>query len=315
MGKRIIVIISCLFIFASGCTGPKDPVLTAEEIRKALSEITAEGSESEKIAYYEELLARDEFDESDYLALADLYQKENDAENQRRILRKLFKLNPTLENAGLLSQSIVILDFQNEDISEALNKLLSEMEEQEVSSLKALIFSDSWKRDFQEENGLIEMKLYGKSEEKIIQIRTSSFETEITLKKNTGEFYYFRMNEAGSISAKLQADDKGYNGIGEIRYYDENQNLYKEIHCTLKEDHCVDEIEIIYNGLTFIGKVNEDGTTAVSQTDSEKRQQNVVYAATSDGNSYLVINGEDAADFKLDLGFLRLPYYDEWVED
>ncbi len=315
MRKRIICIMSCLFILMNGCSTQKESILSIADLRNELSKLDYEETRNLAIEYYEELLARDDFTKEDYLALADLYQKENDNENQRRILRKLFKSDPTLENARLLSDVVFELDLQDQEVLEILNSALLKMSDRDASGLRELILSDEWKTCFQEEAGLIESHLFSKDEEKMIRIRTSSFETEITCEKRTGEFSYFRINEAGCVLMFSKVNENGYDGVSEIGYYDENLQLYKEIQCTLNQDHCIDMITIIYDGMIFSGALNDDGTTAVEQIDQEIRAKNVVYAMTSDGNSYLVQSNTEVSEFILDLEYLHLPMYEAWSED
>lgn len=310
MKIKIAILIMCTIFMMSGCS-LKEHIFTVDEIRNELTKANIKEDIEQVIIYYEELMARDSFTNEDYLALASLYEENNDSVNQRRVLRRLFKNDPTLENAQLLSNVIIILDFQDENTNQTINHISDAINKNNPAVLKEIFASENWRNNFDEEDGKIEMKLFGQNENSVFQIRTSVYETEIMNKISDSELLYLIMNDSGSIIARLTIENNRYKGSAIISYYDGNQEMIKEIKCTLDDDHCIDSITINYQGIAYNGDVNEDGTTAVAQTSKERNLHNVIYA--QNGNRYLVQSDIDLNDFIMDLEFLKLPVYEEWA--
>ena len=99
----------------------------------------------------------------------------------------------------------------------------------------------------------------------------------------------------------------GYSGAVTVAYSDGEGNPVRAYTGTLQDGICVEEIGIEYQGATYTGKLNADGTTAEEQYPKVAEAGGVVYAYTGDGQSYLY--QEDAAQetFRLDAAWLGLP--------
>jgi len=284
--------------------------VTVEDYRNAIAAL-GNDVESLRLAqeYYEELLARDAFQENDFLALAEVYALLGDAEEQRDTLWRLYRLYPTEANADILSSLVVEVDDTDAAVVELINRWKTEMEGGNAAELRNLIASEEWKNALWLDTGALIQKTRYVSAGENVQITSDTCEAEIACLGQDGEFLYYRCNELGTIMADATLRDGIYSGPATISYFDAEGALYKRISCSLQNNICVDKIDISYDGNTYGGKLNEDGTTMEEQISKVK---GTIYAYTGNGRSYLYQPDTAAEDFVIDSKFVGLPEFELW---
>lgn len=284
--------------------------VTVEDYRNAIVAL-GDDMESLRLAqkYYEELLARDAFQENDFLALAEVYALLGDAEEQRDTLWRLYRLYPTEANADILSSLVVEVDDTDGAVVELINRWKTEMEGGNAVELQNLIASEEWKNALWLDTGAMVQKTRYVSAGETIQITSDICETEIACLGQDGEFLYYRCNELGTIMSDATLRDGIYSGPATISYYDAEGALYKQIACSLQNGICVDKIDIFYDGNTYVGKLNENGTTIEEQISKVK---GTIYAYSDNGRSYLYQPDTAVADFVIGSKFVGLPEYEFW---
>ncbi len=283
---------------------------TVEDYRNAIAAL-GNDMESLRLArkYYEELLARDAFQEKDFLALAEVYALLGDAEEQRDTLWKLYRLYPTEANADILSSLVVETDDTDGAVAELINRWKTEMEDGDAAGLQSLIASEEWKNALWLDTGALVQKTRYASAGETVQITSDACETEIACLGQDGGFLYYRCNELGTIMSDAALRDGIYSGPATVSCYDAGGALYKQIACSLQNGTCVDKIDIFYDGNAYAGKLNENGTAIEEQIPMVK---GTIYAYTDDGRSYLYQPDTAVEDFVIDSKFVGLPEFEFW---
>lgn len=298
----------------SASVGTDTPQLqTEEDLRSALAALGEDPVSLEQAKeYYEELLARDAFEEEDYVALSRVYAGLGDKEGERRMLWKVYRLYPSEEYAVMVSDIVMEKDASQEETAELMNSLETALTEKNAAELRSLIASQKWKDVMQEDEGMLETKIKYADGESVVQIITDSLETEVTWLETAGDFLYYRVNEAGSLIADAVYRDNAFNGTAEVFYFDSEGNLFKQYRSTLRENLCVDSIAVDYDEVHYAGVLKDDGTTAEEQQEKVTNDGGVIYAYSTDGGSYLYQENTTVGEFSMDCIFLGIPYYETW---
>jgi tetratricopeptide (TPR) repeat protein len=285
-------------------------LLTEADCRKEIAELGNDTEALKKAAeYYEELLARDAFTEDDYKALADVYEQLGDTQSCKNILWKLYRLYPTREHADKLSELIVEADTTDAAVSNLMDSFIAFSSENNATELSSLVTSDDWKEILWLDNGVISLHTLCTYQDKTLQITSGMYETIVTCLDSGGNFVYYENNEAGSSIIKTVLSEGAYSGDTYEYSYDADSNMYRQMEVTLVDNICTGNIFVNYEGVSYAGEFNSDGTADVEQIEGV---DGVIYAYETDGNTYLYQPDSEGTGYVFDISFIDLPMYDAW---
>lgn len=289
------------------------PPQTQEELRQAIAQ-AGDGEEAlgAKREYYEQLLAMDAFQEADYTALAQVYADIGEAALQREALSRALRLYPSREYARQVSAIVVQASGEDEETAALARQIMDALDGRDAAALRELTAREEWQRILQGGMLGIETRTRYCQGEDVLQIGADGSYAEITWLGADGRFRFYQGDENGAMLGEAVLKEDGYSGAVTVAYSDGEGNPVRAYNGTLQGGVCVEEISIEYQGATYTGKLNDDGTTAEEQYQKVTEAGGVVYAYTGDGKSYLY--QEDAAQetFRLDAAWLGLPEYTEW---
>ena len=260
-------------------------------------------------SYYEELLARDQFTEQDYVELAQLYADAGDANAQRRMLWQVLHLYPSDAYAERLEGLIVERDASDERAAALVTALRETLEQKDASALRVLVASSDWRDAFQEAPEMFATRTRCRDGGLTAQIVSDDFETTATLLDDTGTYLYARVNEAGTLIARAQYTEGAYNGEASVCWFDAQNELYKEYAVTMQGNVCVGGLTVTYDGAAYTGTLDESGKSTEQQ---QSNANGVVYAYQTGGNRYLYLENTTMEDFRLDSAALGLPAAEIW---
>lgn len=290
-----------------------DQMETELQLREGLAALEDKSdTQKEKLTFYKELMARDLFQEADYPALAQLYADLGDPESQRHTLRQAFYLYPRKEYAELLEELIIHRTEAHEAAAEIISALEKALTEQDAAALAALVKSPAWAETFQELPELYAARTQYTAGDLKAQIVSDVFETEILLLTAGGTCLYARISDAGSMISSAVYTDNAYNGQAAVCWFDSEYILYKKYQAVLSNNVCVDSLSVEYDGTTYTGALNDDGTTAEKQPEEISKDSGVVYARQEGGNRYLYQENVSLETFKIDSDFIGLPHISIW---
>ena len=317
--KRVsaLILAVLLLVLLAACTetggdgASSGPIPPAQMDTDALRAGLAGGalSAAERQQYYEELLARDLFTEQDYLDLAQLYADAGDTAAQRRMLWQALHLYPSDAYAERLERLIVERDASSAEAAALIASLKQALEERSASALRMLVASGDWRSVMQEAPEMFTTRTRYRDTALTAQIVSDDFETTVCLLDGGGGYLYGRVNEAGALIASAQYTGGAYEGAAAVRWFDAQDELYKDYAVTLQGNVCVGELTVTYDGVTYTGTLDENGKS------TEKQQTNangVVYAYQNGGNKYLYLEGVTEEDFRLDCTAIGLPAAEIW---
>lgn len=286
---------------------------TEEELRQAISQMGDDNATlTQKQEYYQRLLAMDVFGETDYVALADIYGTQGEWEKQRDMLWKVLRLHPSKEYAQRLEEIVIRWDDTETEMAELAEQTMEALRQQDTDGLRRLIVSEEWRHVAQKDMTGVTTRTQYRSDGNLLQATTGLSAAELTFREETGAFYCYKSDESGFMWASVEEFGENYNGVVSVVCWDAEGNVIRECSGILKDGVCVDQITVLYQGMEYAGKLNSDGTTAQEQYPAVTEQGGVVYAAGSDGVSYLVQENETVEHFKIDSTYLGLPEYVEW---
>lgn len=266
----------------------------------------------EKLAFYEELLARDLCNEEDYLEMAQLYADSGDAVAQRRMLWWAFRLYPDEKYVHLL-QDLAVRYTGEEDAAAALVTALQQaLTQKDGGALRSVTEGEDWREAFQEAPELFATRTCYESENLKAQIESDGYETEVYLLAADGTCLYGRINDAGSLIASAVFSEGAYNGDAEVCWYDGEGTLYKRYQAVLDKDICVNSLSVEYEGVTYAGTLGEDGSIMEEQQEKVTQAGGVVYAYEVGGRRYLYQEGASRDTFRMDCETLGLPRLEIW---
>lgn len=266
----------------------------------------------EKLAFYEELLARDLCNEEDYLEMAQLYADSGDAVAQRRMLWWAFRLYPDEKYVHLL-QDLAVRYTSEEDAAAALVTALQQaLTQKDGGALRSVTEGEDWREAFQEAPELFATRTCYESENLKAQIESDGYETEVYLLAADGTCLYGRINDAGSLIASAVFSEGAYNGDAEACWYDREGTLYKRYQAVLDKDICVNSLSVEYEGVTYAGTLGEDGSIMEEQQEKVTQAGGVVYAYEVGGRRYLYQEGASRDTFRMDCETLGLPRLEIW---
>lgn len=286
---------------------------TEEQLREGLAALQDKPElRAERIGFYEELLARDLCSEEDYLELAGLYADAGDREAQRRMLWWAFRLYPGEEYARQL-QELILQRSSDEKTAEALvTGLQQALAGQDAAAFRAVIQGEDWRETFQEAPEIYATSTLYTGGSLTAQIVSDSYETEVFLLSADGACLYGRLNEAGCLMGSAVYGNGAYNGDAQVCWFDEEGNLYKKYQALLRNDVCVEELSVEYDGVTYKGALGEDGSTKEEQQEKATLAGAVVYAYQEGGSGYLYQEDATKESFRMDCESLGLPRVEIW---
>lgn len=300
----------------SGMTADPAQMKTEAQLREELAALgnTPEAQDT-RLALYEELLARDLCQEEDYLELAQLYADTGDAEAQRRVLWWAFRLYPGEEYVQRLQELAVQRTADEEPAAELIASLRQALEEQDAAALRTLIKGDDWREIFQEVPEVYATRTCYTADDLTAQIVSDVYGTEVFLIAMDGECLYGRLNDEGSLIGAAMYAAGAYNGDAEVCWFDAEDALYKKYQAVLRNDVCVDSVSVEYEGITYTGALEEDGSTKEQQQEKVTQAGGVVYAYQEGGNSFLYQEGITKENFRMDCLAMGLPRVEIWEQD
>ncbi len=270
---------------------------------------------AERLAFYEELLARDLCREEDYLEMAQLYAEAGDAAAQRRMLWWAFRLYPDEKYVQQLQELVVRYTAEEEPAVALTAALRQALTDRDAAALRAVAESEDWKETFQEAPEIFATRTCYESGEFVAQIESDAYETEVFLLDADGACLYGRLNETGCLIASTVFADGTYNGAAEVCWFDAESVLYKRYQALLEKNICVDSVSVEYEGVTYTGALGEDGAVMEEQQEKVARAGGVVYAYQEGGNRFLYQEGADINTFRMDCESLGLPRVEVWQQE
>lgn len=294
-------------------TGLPVQMETEEQLREELAALQDKpDTQADRIALYEELLARDLCLEEDYLKLAQLYADTGDKASQRRMLWWCFRLYPGEEYAQQLQELAVQRTADEESTAAVIASLQQALTEQNAAEFRRITEGEEWREIFQEAPEIFATRTSYESEELAAQIESDAYGTEVYLLASDGTCLYGRINEAGSLTAAAVFAEGAYNGDAEVCWFDAEGTLYKKYQATLRNDICVDSITVEYEGVIYTGALGEDGSTKEEQQEKVTQAGGVVYAYREGGKSFLYQEDASPETFRMDCEKLGLPRFVIW---
>lgn len=305
---------------SGGVTGTTNPAASQEVTSPAQMEteaqlrsgLAAENAPEEKLAYYEELLARDLCKEEDYLEMAQLYADAGDAAAQRRMLWWAFRLYPHEKYVQQLQDLVVRRRPEEEEAAALVAALRQALTEQDAAALRGILEGEDWKEHFQEAPEIFATRTSYESADLAAQIESDAYETEVFLLAADGTCLYGRLNDAGSLTASAVFAEGAYNGEAQVCWFDGEGTLYKKYRAMLHNNICVDSVSVEYDGVSYTGSLGEDGSTTEEQQEKVTQAGGVVYAYEDGGKRYLYQEGVSKDTFRMDCDLLGLPRFEVW---
>ncbi|MCM1539713.1 MAG: hypothetical protein NC121_00450 [Blautia sp.] len=288
-------------------------MMTEEQLREGLAALgDTPDTQADRLAFYEELLARDLCREEDYLELSRLYADVGDMAAQRRMLWWVFRLYPSEEYAGQLQELAVQRTAEEEPAAAMITALKQALTERDAAALRAAVGSDGWRELFQEAPELYATRTRYTDGELTAQIVSDAYVTEVVLLAADGTCLYGHVNDAGSLVASAVYADGAYNGDAEVCWFDAENTLYKKYQTVLRNDVCVDSIFVEYEGIPYKGALNGDGSTAEQQQEKVTQAGGVVYAYQEGGSRYLYQEDATVDTYRMDCLSMGLPHMEIW---
>lgn len=284
---------------------------TEAQLREGLAGLEP-GANALRRTYYEELLARDLFREEDYLALAALYADVGDEAARRDMLRRVLRLYPSEAYAQQLHELARECAAGSADGDALMDALRQALADGDAEAFRALVSGGDWAAAFQEAPELYATRTHYTAEGWAAQVESDAFETTVSILGADGAYLYGRVNGAGAVLAAAVYQDGAFHGEADVRWFDEADALYKSYAATLRDDICVDAIEITYDGVFYTGALGEDGAVLETQQAKTAQAGGVVYASQPGGTLYLYQPNADLETFRLDCAALGLPRAEIW---
>lgn len=308
-------------LLATACAAPADDSQSMEEppapptpqqmepaeLRGALADLSG----AEQLVYYEELAARGLLEEQDYTAMAQLYADAGDETARRQMLWQALHLYPKEEYVEALHALVVETGPDNAAVAALVQSVTTALEAWDAAALRALIGSADW-AVLQEAPELYATRTRYTTPELTVQIETDSFETAVTLLYADGRYGYVRCNAAGAILASAAYADGAFDGAAEVVWFDETDTAYKRYTATLRQDLCVGDLQVEYEGVAYAGTLDETGAPTAAQESKITAAGGVIYAWQVGGNRYLYWPDTTRETFRLDSAALGLPTVELW---
>ncbi|MCM1065205.1 MAG: hypothetical protein NC420_12225 [Eubacterium sp.] len=286
---------------------------TEAQLREGLAALRDKPDvQAQRLAFYEELLARDLCREEDYQEMSRLYADMGDTAAQRRMLWWAFRLYPSEEYARQLQELVVQRTADEEQAAGIAMAVKQALSERDAVALRAAIAGDSWQETFQEAPEIYATRTRYTDGELTAQIVSDAYATEVLLLAADGTCLYGRVNDAGSLIASAVYTDGAYNGDAEVCWFDAENTVYKKYQAVLRNDVCVDSIFVEYEGIPYQGTLGEDGATTERQQEKVTEAGGVVYAYQEGGSRYLYQNETTTDTFRMDYLTIGLPHMDIW---
>lgn len=286
---------------------------TEEQLREGLAALKdTPDTQAARIAFYEELLARDLCQEEDYLELAQLYADTGDTAAQRRMLWWAFRLYPGEEYVQRLQELVVQRTAGEEPAAALIASLRQALSEKDPGALRTVTEGEDWRETFQEAPEIYATRTRYTAEDLTAQIVSDACETEVFLFAAEGACLYGRINEEGCLIGSAVYAEGAYHGDAEVCWFDAEGAMYKKYQAVLRDNICVDSISVEYEGVLYKGSLGEDGSTKEQQQEKVTQAGGVVYAYQEGGSRYLYQEGASKETFRMDCSAIGLPPADIW---
>lgn len=315
MKNRLTMFIMALLLTLASCAMPGGTNVPATpapppgeaELRERLAGLQNDSQAA--LECYAELEARDALTEADRQARAALYAQGGDTQRQRQELYALLILYPSDDYAQQLSDLLAERDAQGPcgDLAAQAAALLAGGD---GPGMRALVSSEAWNAAFQDGLRAVEIRSRCQTPDGLLQVRAGVGVQELTWFTQDGALYYYHSDSSGSVLASAVYADGGYNGAFTSDYWDAGDAGLISYSGTMAQNVCTGELRVTYKGVTYKGKLNDDGTTAEKQETTVSRKGGVVYARS--GSSYLYKENTSKEEFRADCALIGLPLYEVW---
>lgn len=262
--------------------------------------------------YYEKLLAMDVFTEEDYVALAAVYAAQGMQEAQADMLTKAHRLYPSTAHVEALSALIWDKDASDTQVQTLVAQMLEAIEAEDQAAAAALITSEDWQNQLQNELVGVVTKTRYTADGQITHITSDSFSTEVMSLSGDGAFAYFKMDSQGSMLVKATLVDGKYQGDFTMALFDAEGDLLKHYAGTIQNDTCVGELQVTFGGTSYTGTFDEQGHALADQISTVTKDGGVVYAYNKNKTAYLYEENVSVDTFIIDSTYLHLPVFKEW---
>lgn len=302
----------------SGADALPEPTATAEpateeELRGAIGTLGDQGEDLIlKGKYYERLYSMDLFAEEDYIALAQVYGNQGDWERQRLMLSKVLRLYPCEEYADQVSGIVVRKDGGDERAASLAAQLMTALEQQDAGAVRALTETQEWRQEMLGELAGLMNRIQYRTETDVIQIAADGISSEIVWRSGADKIFFYRSDAIETAVGTGLCGEEGYEGPVEVSFYDKDGNALQTYRGTMKDQVCVGQITVIYQGKEYTGQLDESGRTLEEQPKNVAAEGGVCYVYDSGKKTYLYQQNATAEDFRIDAAYLGLPEYAEW---
>lgn len=283
-----------------------------QEYRAALENLGTDKRDMElALEYYGALWQMDAFLEEDFDGLSQAYNQLGNTEMMRETLIRKHTYYPSVDNIELISSTVLIKDTGSEEVSELINETVEYLNEKTYDNVKNQILSEKWQQLMQDDLVGVTRRTKYIGEGYEAQIESDINYTTIFLIQNNTITYY-KLSEAGMVCGTAVWENSNYNGDFDICYYSKEGSLIKKCRGTFVDAIAVGNIEIDYDGSTYLGTLDSEGKVTSEQIEEVTKQGGLVYAYSQSGDTYLYKEAADVDTFVIDNTYLGLPLYEQW---
>lgn len=286
----------------SACTEAIGTPAKTEEAGTENIEVTEQVQEKQLYEYAEE----------DFLALSESYKEKGETDKQRETLIEMHKWFPSKENAGRISEVIVERDTSDTTVMTLLDAVYTALENATVEEVKALLSSEEWQQQMQDELVGVTRKTKYTGELYVAQISSDPYATEIMLIKKDNTLLYYKQNQTGTVWGSIGCKDGAYDGAYELTYLNAEGEEVKKCEGTFASNISTGKFTVIYKGTSYAGELSDKGTTLAEQKKKLTDAGSVIYAYDASKTKYLYEENCTVETFVIDAQYLGLPAYEEW---
>ena len=282
-------------------------LVTEEDYRSALAMLDSSDLAG-KIELYNEFSNIYQLTEDEYLDFAAAYSEIGDANSQRDILHKLYRLDPSKEHGEMMSDvAYVISDADNGETIDILQSLADVLdaasaEDFTTKAITDIVGTDAWKESFYIDNGTFTSHTVYSGSAIDSDIMSDKIITKGKITRD-GKLYSFDVSAAGCTIGVCELSENNPEGGFSVFEYDSDGNLTLKKSGNIKDGHCVGDLTVVLNGTEYKGTFGDDGLTSETQ---QEGLEGVVYAYDASETNYLYVEGKTAEEWKADLEFVGI---------
>ena len=298
-GFKLMGLLTVGFAFACclGCVEKKETVPVETETATTVAVV-------EKQVY--------EYTKEDFNAQYDAYVANGDQKAARETLIEMHRWYPAEENIARISEAVIVADASDSAVLTLLDSLCSAIEQDLHEEAIGILTTSEWQDTMQEDLVGVTRKTKVTCETYMAQIRSDVYCTELMVLKKDGTFLYFLHNQMTTILGQMQYENSAYNGPYRIAFWDDKGEPVKVCSGTFKNNVSVGDFTTIYEGVTFVGSLSENGTTLEEQKKDMREANQVIYAFDASKKKYLYEENCSLDSFVVDSSYLKLPQFVEW---